>query len=64
MLLRYVNGGMLWIYPLVSIKIQLIARIMGLSIIGEESTTLFTNKVGERELFERMKEKFNTYRGK
>jgi hypothetical protein len=31
---------------------------------GEDLTTLFANKVGENELFENMKDKFNTFRGK
>jgi hypothetical protein len=38
--------------------------IMGLPTTGEDPTTLFANKVGEKALSENMKEKFNTFRGK
>jgi hypothetical protein len=63
-LLSCVNGGTLWLDPLVSTDTQLIVWIIGFPKVGEDSTTLFTNKAGEKELVESMKDKFNTFRGK
>jgi hypothetical protein len=54
----------LWLDPPVSIDTQLIAWITSFPKEREDLTTLFTNKVGEKELLESMKDKFNTFRGK
>jgi hypothetical protein len=52
---------MLWLYQLVSIHTQLIVWIIGLPKEGEDSTTLFTNKAGEKALVEFMMYKFQTF---
>jgi hypothetical protein len=65
MLLSCIHGGTLWLDPPVSIDTQLVvAWITGFPKAGEDPTTLFTNKVGEKALSENMKDKFNTFRGK
>jgi hypothetical protein len=59
-----VHGENLWLNPPISIKMQLISWIMGLSTAGEDLKTLFTNKDGEKALSESMKQKFKTFIGK
>jgi hypothetical protein len=51
-----------WTRP-VSIDTQLIVWITGLSSVGEDPLPLFTDKTHEKELAERMKEKYDTHRG-
>jgi len=48
LLLSCLHGGALWLDPQVSIDTQLIAQITGLSIAGEDPTTLFVNKAKEK----------------
>jgi hypothetical protein len=48
MLLSYVHGGTLWPYPPVSIDTQPIAWITGFLKVGEDPTTLFTDKAVEK----------------
>jgi len=63
MLLSCVHGGEIWLDPFVSIDTALIACITGLPKDGEDPGILF-NKVEEQALFESMKDKFDTFRGK
>ena len=63
-ILSYIDGGMLWLDPPVSIYTQLIVWITGFPKAGEDLTTLFTNKAREKALSKTMKDKFNTFIGK
>jgi hypothetical protein len=47
-LLSFIHRGTLCIYPKVYIEIQLVAWISRFSIEGEDSTTLFTKRMGRR----------------
>jgi hypothetical protein len=64
MILIFIHMGMLWLDPLEFIDDQLISRITGFPTIGEDPTTLFTNKAREKALVESMKDKFHTFRRK
>jgi hypothetical protein len=46
-----------------SIDTQLIMQITGLSSVGEYPLTLFMDKTQDKELAERMKEKYGTHKG-
>jgi hypothetical protein len=54
----------LWLDPPVLIDTQLIVWITGFPKVGEDLTTLFTNKAREKSLVESMKYKFHTFIGK
>jgi hypothetical protein len=64
MILIFIHMGMLWLDPLEFIDDQLISRITGFPTIGEDPTTLFTNKAREKALVESMKDNFHTCKGK
>jgi len=58
-LLTILHGVFLWMERLVSIDVDLISFIIGLSLDGEKTTQYLEDKTKEKELIEKMK---NTYR--
>jgi len=58
-----VHGGFLWLDREISINTYLIAQITGFPSVGEYPLKLFTEKMQEKALVERMKEKYGTFSG-
>jgi len=56
-------GGFLWLDRLVSIDTKIIVWITKSPSVGEDPLPLFTYKLNEKELAERMKDKYDTFIG-
>lgn len=57
------HGGTLWLDRAISIYIELIARITGLPSAGEDPARLFPGKGKDKELADKMMNKYGTERG-
>lgn len=62
-LLRCVHGGYLWLDPKVSIDDDLIHHFTGLPMEGDDPTSLFGDKHGDREVVLQVVVQYNTTRG-
>jgi hypothetical protein len=62
-LLAVTHGGDIWLDNLVSIDVELIAHITGLSSRGMDPTQFLDDKTKEKALAEEMKKKYGTDRG-
>jgi hypothetical protein len=58
-LLSYVHEGYLWLDRSVSIDTYLTMHITGLPSQGEDASLLFSDQKNEKDLSERMKDKFH-----
>jgi hypothetical protein len=59
MLLSFVHGGFLWLNRSVSIDIDLIVCITGISLQEKDPSIIFLEKKDEKDLSKSMKEKFH-----
>jgi hypothetical protein len=61
LLLSCVHGGFLWLDRPVSIDMELIVCITGLSSKGEDPLPFFTEKSKEKAYSKKMKDKYDTF---
>jgi hypothetical protein len=62
-LMAVLHGGFLWMEEPVSIDVELIAFITGLSSMGESPMQYLDDKTKEKSLAEEMKKTYGTERG-